>query len=322
MTAIAHPVRNRVYRNHMLDSRRWDHVALRPDDIIISTSYKAGTTWAQRIVSLLLFGPGRLREPLGTLSPWVDARFFAPISQVVAQLEKQTHRRFLKSHLPLDALPYDERVKYVFVGRDGRDVFMSWWNHHGAFTDLAYEILNSGDDFVGEPLARLPEDIHAFFDGWVHRASFPWEQDGYPLWSHLRHAQSFWNFRHLPNLHFVHYADLKADREGEMRRLAAYLGIPVDERVWPDQVAAASFEAMKAQAIAGDDELLAAGQQPPALFQNGARSFFHKGTNGRWKDVLTLAEVAEYEKAAARALTPDCAAWLECGRTACDPKAG
>src|SRR5262245_41653044 len=73
----------RVYRNHHLDSRRWEHVKFRPDDILISTSYKAGTTWTQRIVSLLLFGPGPLPAPLGFLSPWIDARFFPfPIEQI------------------------------------------------------------------------------------------------------------------------------------------------------------------------------------------------------------------------------------------------
>jgi aryl sulfotransferase len=322
MTAPARPVRDRVYRNAYLDSRRWDHVPLRGDDIIISTSYKAGTTWTQRIVSLLLFGPGKLRLPLGELSPWVDARFRGPVAPVAEALAAQRHRRFLKSHLPLDALPYDERIKYVFVGRDGRDVFMSWWNHQSSYTDAAYELLNSGEDFAGEPQARLPDDIHEFFDDWIHRASVPWEQDGWPLWSHFYHAQSFWRFRQLPNLHFVHYADLTADREAEMRRLAAFLGIAVDERDWPALVAAASFDAMKAEAVASDDELLAAGTPRPTIFREGARSFFHKGTNGRWRDVLTPTELGEYEKATTRALTPDCAAWLERGRAAYEPKAG
>jgi len=74
------------------------------------------------------------------------------------------------------------------------------------------------------------------------------------MWSHLYHAQSFWNFRHLPNIHCVHYADLKADREGEMRRIARFLDIDVPESTWP------------------------------ALVE---RDFFFKGTNGRWRDVRT-----------------------------------
>jgi aryl sulfotransferase len=305
------PTRNRVYRNHMLDSRRWDRVRLRPDDIIISTSYKAGTTWTQRIVSLLLFGP---EAPMTTLelSPWIDARFVPiPLDDLAAAVEAQTHRRFMKSHLPLDALPWDARVRYVYVGRDGRDVFMSWANHWAAFSDFAYELLNSGPDFVGEPLARCPSDIHRMFDDWIHRASFPWEQDGYPTWSHFYHAQSFWKFRHLPNIHFLHYSDLKEDLVEEMRRLAEFLAIPVEEANWPTIAEAASFDTMKRDAVAAG--VLA------DIFDGGANRFFFKGTNGRWKDVLTPHELAEYDKAVARSLTPDCAAWLERGRVALDP---
>jgi aryl sulfotransferase len=50
------------------------------------------------------------------------------------------------------------------------------------------------------------------------------------------------------------------------------------------------------------------------LFQEGAQNFFFKGTNGRWRGVLTAEEVAMYEETAARVLTPDCRAWLEQGR--------
>ena len=309
MTAATGPACTRVYRNHHLDSRRWQQVKFRPDDIVISTSYKAGTTWTQRILSLLLFGPGPLPAPLFQLSPWIDARFFPiPLDQILASIEGQRHRRFLKSHLPLDGLPWDPRVKYVMVGRDGRDVFMSLVNHYGAYTDLAYQLFNSGEDLVGDPLPRCPDDIHALFDGWVHRGWFPWEQDGWPMWSHLHHAQSFWDHRAQPNIHFVHYADLKADLEGEMRRLALFLGIDVPDGDWPALAAKATFAAMREEAIALDDPT------QPGFFEGGQARFFFKGTNGRWRDVLTRAELVEYDKAVARTLTPDCAAWLEHGR--------
>jgi len=310
MVDSARPTRTRVYKNHHLDSTRWDGFPFRNDDIVIATSYKTGTTWTQRIVSLLIFGAEPLPQSLGALSPWIDARFSpVPLAQTLAGVEAQTHRRFLKSHLPLDALPWDDRVKYICVGRDGRDVFMSLANHYGAYTDLAFQLLNGGSDFVGERLSKCPEDIHELFHGWVNRASFPWESDGWPFWSHFHQVQSFWDFRQLPNIYLLHYADLKADREGEMRRLAEFLDIEVDESAWPTLVEAASFEAMKQSALANDD----AG---PQIFDGGAGRFFFKGTNGRWRDVLSDQELLSYDAAVARALTPDCADWLERGRAA------
>lgn len=51
-----------------------------------------------------------------------------------------------------------------------------------------------------------------------------------------------------------------------------------------------------------------------STWRQGLATFIFKGTNGRWKDVLTENELAMYERAKARVLTSDCAAWLEQGR--------
>jgi aryl sulfotransferase len=306
------PQRTHEYRNHHLDSRRWDAILPRPDDIVISTSLKTGTTWMQRIVSLLLFGPGRLPDSLWALSPWVDVRFQDPIEEMAQHAEWQSHRRFFKSHLPLTALPYDRNTKYLCIGRDARDVAMSIWNHWGAYNDFAYEMVNGGEGFRGEPLPRCPDDIHVFLRDWLTRGSFPWEHDGYPMWSHFTHIRSFWEFRHLPNILLVHYADLKADLEGEMRRVADFLGIPIAARSWPALVADAGFEAMKRD---GEDLI-------PAMdiaFEGGADRFFHKGVNGRWRSVFTREELALFDAAEARVLDEPARLWLREGRHARDP---
>src|SRR5437667_11319755 len=137
------PQRTRVYRCHHLDSTRWDDVVPRPDDIVITTSLKAGTTWTQRIVSLLVFQTVELPKTLHWVSPWPDSRFIIPRREMREVVESLRHRRFLKSHLALDGLPYRESTKYIYVGRDTRDVFMSTWNHIRAYTPFARELLNS-----------------------------------------------------------------------------------------------------------------------------------------------------------------------------------
>ena len=66
---------------------------------------------------------------------------------------------------------------------------------------------------------------------------------------------------------------------------------------------------MRQRAIAAD-----AVSDGPSGFRDGAKTFFHKGTNGRWRDVLDEAELAMYEQTKAKTLTPDCARWVELGR--------
>ena len=137
------PQRNREptrrYFSHTLDSSRWSSIPLRPGDIIVSTSPKSGTTWMQRIVSVLIHGehlPGSLSET----APWIDLRASpVPIDALAARLAAQSFRRALIAHLPFDALPYDREVRYICVGRDGRDVALSAHNHFMAFTDQAID---------------------------------------------------------------------------------------------------------------------------------------------------------------------------------------
>lgn len=112
---MKHPQLVHTYQNHTLDSTRWERFIPRDDDIIISTPYKSGTTWMQEIVLHLVFLDQRIpyREEV---SPWLDARF-RPVNEVLSQLENQRHRRFIKTHLALDGLPYRPQIKHIVVGR-------------------------------------------------------------------------------------------------------------------------------------------------------------------------------------------------------------
>ena len=277
---------------------------LRPGDIVVSTSAKAGTTWMQRILSLLVFGTSPLPDVLSKVSPWIDCRYTDPLDEVVARIEAQEHRRFLKTHLPVDALPFDEKVRYIVVGRDTRDVFMSLWNHYRNYTEVMYEATAAGDP-PGGPLPRCPDDLRWLWAQWLTRSSFPWESDGWPFWSHHYHAAAWWEFRALENVLLVHYNDLQTDLEGEMRRVADYVGIDVAEESWPALVAAAGFEAMKSDGA----RLLG----PMDRFAGGPNSFLYQGSNGRWRSALTPVDLGLYD-ALASDLDPALRNWLEHGR--------
>lgn len=308
------PQVTRVYRNHHLDSTRWEAYRPRPDDVIISTSYKSGTTWMQSILLNLVFG-GVDAPTYWEASPWVGMRI-RDLEERMALLEGQEHRRIIKSHLPLDGQPYLPDVKYVVVARDARDVFMSLWNHYSNYTDDFYEQLNTGQE--GDPLPRIPADHRTLWRQWMTRGWFPWESDGYPFWGNLHHTKTWWEYRHLPNILFVHYNDLQRDLAGQIRRVADYLEMAVDDDVVARTVEATSFASMKARAIADDEaERAKRGMGDDDEFDHGFRggetSFVFKGTNGRWRGVLDDDDLALHRAAVERLLPPGCARWLEHG---------
>lgn len=299
------PTIEHVYKNFIFDSGRWADFKPREGDIIVCTSYKAGTTWTQMICALLIHQNPDLPAPLGVLSRWLDMRT-NPIDEVIADFDAQPFRRFIKTHTPLDGLPYYENVAYVFCGREPRDVFMSTINHFDnmdmpKFAGLFAKI---GEEFSPPP--PLPEGVNERFAMWMLQPAFEWEEDGLPFWSHFRHAQTFWNYRHLPNIHFLHYANLKADLEGQMRRLARLLDISVPEEKWPSLVRAATFEDMKANA----DRTAPDGDQ--GVWKENSR-FFNRGSNEQWRGALSDESLKLYEEKTRERYPADFLAWLENG---------
>jgi aryl sulfotransferase len=303
----------RVYRHHHLDSTRWEHIDIRDDDIVVTTPYKRGTTWTQFILNALILGTDKPFTRHET-SPWIDARFNGPIEPIAAATNALPHRRFLKSHLALDGMVWDARIKYVVVGRDSRDVFMSLLNHYAGYSDFALSLLNDAGN-PGPPIPRFDGDVHRFWHDWMTRGWFEWEDDGWPFWSHHHHLATWWTARHLPNVVFLHYADLKADAPGEIRRLADFLGIAITPEQLAEVVRVTDFDHVRQEAIAAESR---GGVADGGFFEGGVATFLYKGTNGRWRDVLTEDELAQYA-AKMDTLDPGLVHWLEGGRRAAEP---
>jgi len=296
-TAIVWPRKTRELLNNHMDSTVWNDFAFRDNDVVVATYAKSGTTWTQQIVGQILF-KGDPTVPVHEASPWVDLRV-PPKAEKLGALAAQTHRRFVKTHLPLDALVFSPTAKYLYVGRDGRDVVFSMHHHHLSGNALWYELLNDTPGLVGPPIRPPDPDINRYFRVWL-------ECDGYPFWSLWENIASWWAARDLPNVKLVHFNALKADLAGEMRRIAEFLEAPVSEAEWPALVEHCSFDYMKAHA----DQVAPLGG---AVFDGGGASFVNKGVNGRWQGVLTPDEIAAYEAKVLARLGPDCAHWLATG---------
>jgi aryl sulfotransferase len=292
------------YQSNDEDSARWNGFPFREGDIVISTRSKSGTTWMQMICALLIFQTPELPQPLGTLSPWLDWKI-EPLDDVVARLQAQPHRRFVKTHTPLDGVVLDDRATYIVVARDPRDMYISLY-HQGANIDRGAVRRMLGQPEPTEPVAGTPSrPLDEALQRWIDDDSSPQERmDG--IRGVFHHATDAWTRQQeRPNVILVHYSDLLADLEGEMRTLAARLGVDVPSARWPVLVDAATFTAMRDRAT--------------TLVPDGGgvlkdvNAFFRKGTAGSWRELMTDDQLTHYEQRVAELAPPDVVAWLHHG---------
>jgi aryl sulfotransferase len=292
-----YPIKEHEHWYHLLDSSIWNTFEFRDDDIIINSYSRSGTTWVQQIVAQLIWmGPAQINVP--DVSPWLDCRFPSPAERL-AIVEAQTHRRFIKSHLPVDTLVFSPKAKYIYIGRDGRDVLWSLYNYHKNFKKEVIRDIDNVPERVGPPLGEAPSSVIEYFRDWLMK-------DGYPWWPYWAHILSWWEIKDLPNVMLVHFSNLKRDMPGEIQRIAAFLDIAVEETKWEAILEHCSFTYMKAHAA----------QSVPfggRIIEGGAEAFMHKGVNGSWKEMLSPEDIEQYEQMAREKLGAECALWLSTG---------
>ena len=259
---------------------------------------KSGTTWVQQIIAELIFG-GAPDLHGAALSPWMEMPGI-PGPALLGMVAAQTHRRFLKTHLPVSALVFSPRARYVYVGRDARDVIWSYYNHVAGYTPEQLERMNAPAD-LGPPVGWPRGNERQFYLDFLEDPRKA-HQGAWPFWESVR---EWWDIRALPNVLFVHFNSLKSDLPGQIRRIAQFLDIPFDESAMPSIVEHCGIDHMRE--AAGRNEML------KAVWKDGGRTLVNKGTNDRWRDVLSANEAALADEAAARSLASDCAHWLRTG---------
>jgi hypothetical protein len=280
------------------DSGRWDGFPFRDGDIVVSTRSKSGTTWMQMICALLVFQTPQLPAPLGELSPWFD-RTTRPRDDVVAMLERQQHRRIVKTHTPLDGITIDSRATYIVVGRHPLDMAVSLY-HQGNNIDRARLRQLTGQPEPAEPEAPRPP-VHEWLVDWIER-DLPPEKDLDGLRGVIWHLTGAWERRGEPNIILVHFDDLLGDLQGEMGRIARHLSVEVADDRWPALVDAARFESMRSQAAVLLPDRNGVLKDPLA--------FFRRGTSGAGAEVLSPAELARYRERVASMAPADFVSWL------------
>ena len=297
------------YRTLIADSDRWLHFRFRPGDIVISTPPKCGTTWTQMLCALLVFDGPELPRPLGELSPWLDM-LTRPIDDVVAMYDAQDHRRFIKTHTPLDGLPLRPEATYVVVGRDPRDVAVSMQHHNenldmDRVRELRAETVDPADDRDVAPRVA-PADPEEWLEHFI-------EQDdlGGPasLALVLNHLSKAWEHRRDPNVALFHYTDYRADLPAELRRLASALEIPLTAPRAAELATEASIERMRERA----DKVVPSAEL--GIWRDTS-AFLRAGSTGEGAGRIAGRHEARYAERVRSLVPPDLAAWAHEGRIA------
>ncbi|XP_068779412.1 sulfotransferase 1B1-like [Struthio camelus] len=254
-------------------ARNWPHVEAfeaRPDDVLIATYPKSGTTWVSEMADLIRHGgqaaPCR-RAPIYERVPFLE--FAVPgLPTGVEQLRGMPGPRLIKTHLPVELLPpsfWQQRCKVVYVGRNAKDVAVSYYHFY-----------------------RMAK---------VHPAPGPWDvflrhfcQGEVSFGSWFAHVRGWWEKRAQAPLLYLFYEDLQEDAGREARRLAAFLG----RRLGPEEAAAvlrhSAFGAMRANAMANYRTL------PPAVMDQRVSPFLRKGVTGDWRNQFTVAQAEAFER--------------------------
>ncbi|KYF77326.1 glycolipid sulfotransferase [Sorangium cellulosum] len=296
----------RIVRDYLNSSLVWNDFLAQggfvSGDIVVADPFKAGTTWTQRIIQQILDNGEEREEALSDTSPWLDSSFgdhAAMLAMLKAQREAG-ERRVLKSHLPADAVPIAAQARYIFVGRNGKDLGISFHNYLKQFSAETMDKINRiHAEWSGGP-ARLsiPESMQEFFDRWL-------DTDGYGCCDLFDVVRSWWKLRDEPNVLLVHYRRLKEDLRGQIARLAEFIDVdPAGLRL--DRIVEhCSFGYMRARAE----------QMAPfaGAHMRDPKAFFHKGPARDYRAEITPAQSARFDRLALERLGGDCAHWLETG---------
>lgn len=288
------PVQRHDYKAEIEDSGRWRQFRHRPGDVFVCTAPKNGTTWTQAICALLLSGDPEAGSGSGTISPWMELTL-EPIEALNARMAKQTHRRFIKSHAPLDGIVYWPDAVYFCVCRHPLDMYFSVLKHG-----------ENQQEPVDNPVYNM--DRAKSFDYWLNEKLVPDPTNNTTFEAAVHHYKSFLEWQHLPNIHLLHYADMKRDLAGQMARVARALGIAHPPKLMAELVAAADFDSMKKNAEKNAPEV------GDGYWKDKA-GFFHSGSSDKWVGRLSERQIAAYDARMATLLSPEERRWLERGST-------
>jgi hypothetical protein len=215
------------------------HVNWRDGDIVISVPAKSGTTWTMNIVHQLREGGDPDFEDLYIEVPWLELVPGPGVTrrERLAKLDAMPRhrRRAFKTHSAPGALPYQapgtgNDVQYVVVARSPDEASASMHPFIASHSDAWFDLWQTPREFF------VRRDFETFF------YEVGQELFGGMLFGFMA---AWWPLRHQPNVLFMHYADMKRDHEGSVRRIGEFLGFSPTPEQWRTVLECTSFRWMK-----------------------------------------------------------------------------
>lgn len=245
----------------------WDQIwnfQAKPDDLLVSTYPKAGTTWTQEIVDLIQ-NEGNVdhsqRAPTHERFPFIEL-IIPPIINGLEQANNTPSPRTLKTHLPIELLPpsfLEKKCKIIYVARNGKDNMVSYYHFQRMNRTLPHP-------------GTWEEYFETFMAGKVCWGS--WHD----------HVKGWWKAKDQHNILYLFYEDMKKNPKHEIQKLAKFIGKDLDDKTLDKIVYHTTFDVMKKNPMANYTSL------PTDIMNHSVSPFMRKGTTGDWKNHFTVAQ--------------------------------
>lgn len=244
-----------------LFTKYWEDVetfSARPDDLLVVTYPKSGSTWIGEIVDMI-YKEGDVEkckeDAIFNRIPYLECRNEDLINGI-KQLKEKESPRIVKTHLPAKLLPasfWEKNCKIIYLCRNAKDVVVSYY--YFFLIIKSYPNPKSFSEFVEK-----------FMEGQV------------PYGSWYDHVKSWWEKSKNSRVLFMFYEDMKEDIRREVVKLIEFLERDPLAELVDKIIQHTSFQEMKNNPCTNYSML------PETMIDLKVSPFMRKGIVGDWRN--------------------------------------